>query len=401
VTEEIVGSASLRIAVVANTGWYLFNFRLNLMRELAAAGHQVVAVAPEDAYAHQIRVAGVTFQPVEISGAGVNPLTELRSVGNLHAALKRHAVDLVLSYTPKGNLYSALACIGGGIPFIPNVSGLGRVFVRSTLLTRGVRALYRFTFNRAPKVFFQNEEDMAEFVRLGIVRAERAERLPGSGVDLSKFRPMPYAPRASDGPVFLLAARMLWDKGIGEYVTAARRIRATHPAATFQLLGSVPSESRSAVPLRQIDEWVREGVITYLGMTDDVRPHLAAADCAVLPSYYREGVPRVMLEAAATARPVITSDAVGCRDTVHDGVTGFLCKPADSEDLVAKMLDFMRLAPDARRTMGERARAFVEQHFDERFVLERYCQVVAERAHGEPTLKRIVAPKPADLTAGS
>ena len=367
----------MRIAVVSNTCWYLFNFRLNLMLALQAAGHTVVAVAPDDVYAQRLRDAGVSFEAVPISGGGTHPLRELQSVLRLGAVFRRRRVGLVLSYTPKGNLYSALACIALRIAFVPNVSGLGRAFIRKSLVTQVAKLLYRVTFGRAYRVFFQNLDDMGVFVSSALVQASKAERLPGSGVDLSRFVPAPLVARAAEAPVFLLVARMLWDKGVGEYVEAARRVRALHPGACFQLLGFLDVDNPSAISRQQMDEWLAEGVVTYLGRTDDVRSFLMQADCVVLPSY-REGVPRTLLEAAAMARPVITTDAPGCRDTVIDGRTGFLCRPADARDLADKLLCFMALTPEERQAMGHRGREFVEENFDERLVIERYLTVVAK-----------------------
>ncbi|NML85924.1 glycosyltransferase family 4 protein [Polaromonas sp.] len=367
----------MRIAVVSNTCWYLFNFRLNLMLALQAAGHTVVAVAPDDAYAQRLRDAGVSFEAVPISGGGTHPLRELQSVLRLGAVFRRRRVGLVLSYTPKGNLYSALACIALRIAFVPNVSGLGRAFIRKSLVTQVAKLLYRLTFGRAYRVFFQNLDDMGVFVSSALVQASKAERLPGSGVDLSRFVPAPLVARAAEAPVFLLVARMLWDKGVGECVEAARRVRALHPGACFQLLGFLDVDNPSAISRQQMDEWLAEGVVTYLGRTDDVRGFLMQADCVVLPSY-REGVPRTLLEAAAMARPVITTDAPGCRDTVIDGRTGFLCRPADAPDLADKLLCFMALTPEERQAMGHRGREFVEENFDERLVIERYLAVVAK-----------------------
>ena len=367
----------MHIAVVSNTCWYLFNFRLNLMLALQAAGHTVVAVAPDDAYAQRIRDAGVLFEAVPISGGGTHPLRELQSVLRLGAVFRQHRVGLVLSYTPKGNLYSALACTPQRIAFVPNVSGLGRAFIRKSLVTQVAKTLYRLTFGRAHRVFFQNLDDMAVFVSAKPVRPDKAERLPGSGVDLGRFEPAPLVARAAEAPAFLLVARMLWDKGVGEYVQAARQVRALHPGACFQLLGFLDVDNPSAISRPQMDAWVAEGVVTYLGRTDDVRQFLTQADCVVLPSY-REGVPRTLLEAAAMARPVVTTDAPGCRDTVVDGDTGFLCRPADAQDLASKLLRFIDMTPEARQAMGQRGRAFVEQHFDERVVIGRYLVVVAE-----------------------
>lgn len=374
----------MHIAIVSNTAWYLFNFRLNLMRVLQAAGHTVVAVAPDDAYAQRIRDAGVIFEVVPISGGGTHPVRELQSVLRLGRVFGRHKVELVLSYTPKGNLYSALACIFLGILFVPNVSGLGRAFIRKSLVTWVAKTLYRLTFGRALQVFFQNLDDMAVFINGGLVRSERVERLPGSGVDLSRFVVAPLVMRAANAPVFLLVARMLWDKGVGEYVEAAHRVRAQQPGAHFQLLGFMDVDNPSAVPRAQMDEWVAAGVVEYLGPTDDVRPFLGQADCVVLPSY-REGVPRTLLEAAATGRPVVTTDAPGCRDTVIDGETGFLCRPADASDLADKLLHFITLTPGQRQAMGQRGRAFVEQNFDEQLVIQRYLEVVRQVAESVRT----------------
>lgn len=366
----------MRVAVASNTAWYLWNFRLNLMQALQAAGHEVVAVAPEDAYAARLVEAGIDFESVPISGGGINPLVELRSVLGLRRMLRGRRIELILSYTPKGNLYSALAALSCGVEFAPNVSGLGRAFIRRSPITLVAHALYRLSFGRATRVFFQNKDDMALFVEQRLAPADRCERLPGSGVDLARFKPMAVPARCADAPAFLLVARLLWDKGVGEFAEAARIVRARYPNAQFRLLGFLDVANPSAISRAQVDTWVAEGLVTYLGATDDVRPFLTDADCVVLPSY-REGVPRTLLEAAATARPVVTTDAPGCRDTVVDGETGFLCRARDARDLADKLITFVALSPAARETMGRRARAFVEAHFDERQVLKRYVDLVA------------------------
>ncbi len=368
----------MRIAVVSNTAWYLFNFRLNLMLALQTAGHTVIAVAPVDAYADRISSAGMKFINVPISGGGTNPLVELKSVLAIRRLLKAERIDLAFSYTPKGNLYSSLACVAAKVPFVPNVSGLGRAFIRRSVITAIAKTLYRLTFRRAYRVFFQNLDDMSVFINDCLVSAAIAERLPGSGVDLSRFAPTALVVRAPDAPVFLLVARMLWDKGVGEYIEAARQLRARYPLARFQLLGFLDVANPSAISHAQMDAWVAEGVVEYLPPTDDVRPFITHADCVVLPSKYREGVPRSLLEAAAMARPVITTDAPGCRDTIVDGKTGYLCSLADANDLAEKMLRFMALAPGERSEMGLQGRALVERVFDETQVLARYLAVVDE-----------------------
>lgn len=370
------GTVRRRVAVVSNTAWYLSNFRLNLMRELRAAGFEVLAVAPPDAYVERLRQAGIEFAPVRISGGGTNPLVEFGSMVALWRIFSKHRIDTVLSYTPKGNLYSGLACIAAGRTWVPNVSGLGRAFIQRSAATRVVTLMYRLTFRRARRVFFQNQDDLNTFVQTGLVPIALTEHLPGSGVDLVRFRPEPLVARPAEAPVFLLVARMLWDKGVGEFVAAARTVRQRHPQARFEMLGFADISNPSAIERTQLNAWVAEGIVSYHGPTDDVRPWLAQADCVVLPSY-REGVPRSLLEAAATARPVITTDVPGCRDAVRDGETGFMCRPADAEDLADKMLRFIALSSADRLAMGRMARAFVEASFDERKVIQRYLDLLA------------------------
>jgi glycosyltransferase involved in cell wall biosynthesis len=375
----------MRIALVSNTAWYLWNFRLNLLQALQRAGHDVVAVAPEDPYAARIADAGFKFAAVPITGSGMNPLIELRSVRALRRVFRDHGTQLVFSYTPKGNLYSGIAAIYCGVTFVPNVSGLGRAFIRHSAATLIAQGLYRITFGRAPKIFFQNNDDLASFVQKGLAQAEQCERLPGSGVDLLRFVATPLPEHPADEPVFLLIARMMWDKGVGEYVEAARRVKATYPRARLRLLGFLDVANPSAIQRRQVDEWVHQGLVEYLGPTDDVRPFLADADCVVLPSY-REGVPRTLLEAAAMARPIVTTDAPGCRDAVVDGESGWLCRVADAADLADKLLRFAATSVDGRRAMGAAGRALVERSFDEQIVISRYLGLAAELASktGEP-----------------
>jgi glycosyltransferase involved in cell wall biosynthesis len=379
----------MRIAVVANTSWYLLNFRLTLLQSLQHDGHEVIAVAPRDDYTVQLEQAGLRCAHVAISGDGTHPLRELRSVLALRRLLHRLAVDVVLSHTPKGNLYTALACLGSPRAYIPNVSGLGRVFIRRTLLTRVVLLLYRLTFRHAARVMFQNRDDLESFVQAGLVPRPLCERIPGSGVDLTRFQPAPWpadpAAGPAAGPVFLLVARMLWDKGVGEFVQAARSLKRDHPQARFWLLGFLDVANPAAISRAQMQAWVDEGSVDYLGSTNDVRPWLAQAHCVVLPSSYREGMPRSLLEAAACARPVITTDAPGCRDALIDGVSGWLCRPKDAADLERRMADFIALPSAQRQAAGQAGRLMAEQSFDEQIVIRSYRAAI-ERLGRPPGL---------------
>jgi glycosyltransferase involved in cell wall biosynthesis len=228
----------------------------------------------------------------------------------------------------------------------------------------------------AGTVFFQNPDDLDLFVKRGIVRAGQARALPGSGVDLERFATAPLPEREDGIPFrFLLIARMLWDKGVGEYVEAARQLKSEGRAVECQLLGFLGAENPTAIPPETVAAWQRDGIVCHLGSAEDVRPHIAAADCVVLPSY-REGTPRSLLEAAAMARPIITTDAVGCREAVDDGETGFLCSPQNAADLAEKMRQMMDLPQAARAQMGQMGRSKMERQFDEAIVIDRYLQAI-------------------------
>ncbi len=365
----------MRIALVANTVWYLVNFRLSLMKLMIAAGHEVLAVAPDGDHAERLREIGVKFAVWPLDGQSTNPLREAAAVAALHRLLKTHGTQLALSYTPKGNLYTALAVAARGVPWVANVSGLGRVFIQRSWLTPVVWALYWLTFRRAAHVFFQNADDMTLFVRAGLVPGKRAEQLPGSGVDLTHFVPVPLPHGRRQSTVFLLMGRLIWDKGVGEYVNAARIVKSFNQNVRFIILGYLSVSNPAAISPAQMQAWVNEGLVEYRPPAEDVRPHLADVDCVVLPSY-REGVPRSLLEAAAMARPVITTDAPGCRDTVIHGLSGLMCRPRDAADLAQQMLQFIALPETQRRAMGQAGRTFMEERFDEKLVLQRYMFVV-------------------------
>jgi glycosyltransferase involved in cell wall biosynthesis len=315
--------------------------------------------------------------------------------------LRRERPAVFLGYTIKPNVYGGLAARLLGIAAINNVAGLGTAFVRDTWLTRVVEGLYGVGLSGAKKVFFQNDEDRALFLARRLVRPDVIERLPGSGVDTKRFAPelFPCHPdprhHREDGNVdsrirgnygdvglrpfrFLLSARLLWDKGVGEFVEAARQLLQEGVAAEFQLLGFLDVENRSAVARKNVEAWEREGLVRYLGTVDDVRPMIAQADCIVLPSYYREGVPRSLLEAASMAKPIITTDAVGCRDVVSDGVNGYLCRPRDAKDLARRMRQMMALSPEERRKMGLAGREKMTREFDENIVIGRYLETIQE-----------------------
>lgn len=300
-------------------------------------------------------------------------MADLRLLSRYRKLLKQIRPAAYFGYTIKPNIYGSLAAASLGIPAIPNVSGLGTAFIRRGALQEIVTRLYRVGFRRSPVVFFQNGEDQRLFIDRRIVRPDRARVLPGSGVNLAQYD----SASPPDGPpAFLLIARLLRDKGVVEFVEAARSLRPVLPDARFQLLGPIDEGNRTSVSRGELDAWVKEGVIDYLGSTDDVRPFIAAATAIVLPSY-REGLPRTLLEGGAMGRPLIATDVPGCREVVEDGVNGFLCSVRDAASLASAIRRFAELPAAERLAMGQSARNKVQERFSEEFVIRAYLDVLA------------------------
>jgi glycosyltransferase involved in cell wall biosynthesis len=364
----------LHVLVTVNASWNLLNFRSSLLEALIADGHQVTALASPDACTPRIEAMGCRFLPLRMDSKGLSPNRDLALLVRFLRHFRRERPDVVLGYTIKNNVYGALAARVLGIPFLPNVSGLGTAFLSSAWLQILAKNLYRAAFRSVPVVFFQNADDRALFVQYGLVDPARTHVLPGSGIDLERFAPSPTRKRA--GVRFVLIARMLRDKGVVEFVDAARIVRKSNPQAEFHLIGPAGAENRSAIDAWEIEQWVREGIVTYIGPVEDVRPHIAASDCVVLPSY-REGAPRSLIEGSAMARPVIATDVPGCRFVVEREVTGLLCEVRNAESLAVQMRRMIALGPEGRMSMGKAARLKMERDWDERHVIAAYRMQLA------------------------
>ena len=369
------------IVLSANSDWNIANFRQGLVRALRSAGYEPVVIAPQDPGADQrIHALGVERIRIAIDRAGLNPLADFRLILRYRALLKRLRPAAYLGYTIKPNIYGSLAAASLGIPALPNVSGLGTAFIRGGPLQALVSLLYRVGFARAPVVFFQNDEDRSLFVSRSIVRPDQARVVPGSGVDLDRFAPMPLP---EGPPAFLFIGRLLRDKGVAEFVEAARLLRAEYPDARFRLLGGLDEGNRTGIRQPELNSWLAEGIVEHLGTTDDVRPHIAAATAVVLPSY-REGLPRSLLEAAAMERPLIASDVPGCRDVVDDGINGFLCSVRDAGSLAEAMRQLLQLPRPQQLAMGKAGRRRVQERFSEAAVVRAYLDVLAGLETAKP-----------------
>lgn len=372
--EQILTRSRPLIAVSVNAAWNLVNFRQSLLRALLDAGYRVVAIAPPDGYETGLAMLGVEFEPITIDGRGMSPIADLRLLRDYVRVLRRLKPRAYLGYTIKPNVYGGLACRMLGIPRIANIAGLGTAFLRRDALNLLVRKLYRVGLKKAGRVFFQNPSDHAQFVGEGLVSQSATVVLPGSGIDLARFAPAPSAPTGR--VTFLLVARLLFAKGVAEYVAAAAALKQRYgDRVAFHILG-IRDHSAGGVDAATLDRWQAEGDVVVLDAVSDVRPVMGQADCVVLPSYYPEGTPRSLLEAAAMGKALITTDTPGCRDVVDEGANGFLCAPRDAAALSEAMDRFIEMSPEARAAMGEASRAKAEREFDEKIVIDAYLNAI-------------------------
>ncbi|MGH1355077.1 MAG: glycosyltransferase family 4 protein [Thalassovita sp.] len=365
----------MRVVLTVNAAWNVLNFRRPLVDYLLAAGHHVTVLAPPDGSEDALRQLGCAFVPLPMNAKGLSPLDGVRLVRQF----KRHFRDLdpeiVLSFTIKNNLFGAVAARSLGIPFIPNVTGLGTAFLSGRALQMVAEGLYRYCFRHLPVVFFQNEDDRDLFLSRGLIQLGQARLLPGSGIDLTRFSVTPLP--GQDNPVFLMVARLIRDKGVLEYAQAAAIVKRQFPNAQFRILGPLGAENRSAIPPEIVASWSPDTDLDYLGETSDVRPHIEAADCVVLPSY-REGAPRTLIEAAAMGRALIATDVPGCRAVVQDEITGFLCGLQDAQSLADACTQFVQLTPEQRRSMGLTGRQKMEREYDQSIVVQAYDAAIQD-----------------------
>jgi glycosyltransferase involved in cell wall biosynthesis len=366
------------IAFVANTSWSIYKFRLYLIERLLEKGFAIYVLAPRDAYTGKFeQLDGLTYiQLHHFHPKGVSPFRDYRLYRELVRHYRTIKPRLIFHYTIKANLYGTRAAARAGIPSISIITGLGYTFSGEGWLQRGVRIGYRRQLRKAAEVWFLNEDDRKTFTGRNLVPAANTFLLPGEGVDTEYFYPAPFAPHLPQTTItFLLIGRLIRHKGILEFVDAAKLLKGRQAPVQCQLLGFFDEESPVAIPRDQVEEWTANGIITYLGHTDDVRPFIEKADCIVLPSY-REGMPLSLLEGASMCKALIATDTAGCRDLIKDGVNGYLCHVKDGVDLAAKMTAYLQQPPDEKRQLGIRGREHVLQHYTRETVAAIYLEKI-------------------------
>lgn len=372
-----------RLLFVVNDTGFFVSHRLPLGIAARQRGYEVHLAAFPSGGLDRLAAHGITFHPLPVDRTGLNPLNDVRLMARLAALLRQLRPSLMHCVTIKPAIYGGLVGRALGVDsFVVSLTGLGQLFQAQRLELRLARALVRRLFrvaltHRNGRVIFQNPDDREELLATGVVRPEGSVLIRGSGVDPGVYRPRP---EPAGTPIVLLPARLLWAKGVGEFVAAARAVRAAGCAARFVLAGEAPPHNRAAVPAETLRAWEREGVVEWWGYCEDMPRLYAASSIVCLPSYYREGVPKCLIEAAACARPIVTTDMPGCREICRHGENGLLVPPKDPAALAAAITSLLG-DPPRRRAMGRRGRRIVADEF----TLDR---VVAETLSVYDTLAR-------------
>ncbi|MCP4520915.1 MAG: glycosyltransferase family 4 protein [Cytophagales bacterium] len=364
----------MKIGIVINTSWNIYNFRMGLVKAFQAKGYQVVAIAPKDDYSSKLEEAGCEYYPIEMQNKGANPIKDFLLIRQFKKIYKEAKLDIVLQYTIKPNIYGTIAANQLKIPSVNNVSGLGTVFLHDNLVSKIAKALYRYAFRYPQRVFFQNNDDKQLFLDLDLVKEEKTGLLAGSGINTKTFLPQTYPTGTF---TFLLVARLLYDKGIREYIEAIRFLKKEGINAQFLLCGFYDLASNLGVKPDEVSSWETEGIIHFLGKTDDIQETMKNVHCVVLPSY-REGTPKTLIEASALRKVIVTTDVPGCREVVDHGINGYLCEVKNSVDLAEKMKQVTELSLDDYLQMADNSRKIAENKFDERFVIEKYLKEVEQ-----------------------
>lgn len=366
------------IIFTANQSMALYKFRLGVMLFLKNQGYQIIAIAPSDSFSQKIVQLGIQFIPVKLNSYKKNPIADIKLFINLLILYKQLKPIFIFHYTVKLNIYGTLAAyIAGNIPSISVVPGRGYSFQKKNWLYRLVNIFYRFSLGYTREVWFLNEEDRDFFVTEGMVERRKTIILPSEGVNTEYYAPRRVMrSKIQDGLTFMLSGRLLWEKGVDEFVKSARLILERYPKTKFHLLGFLDPLDKRVVPAEKIQEWEVEGIVKFMGVAEDVRPFFINVDCFVLPSYYGEGLPRTLLEAASMEIPIITTSTQGCKDAVSVGENGLLCEPRSVNDLVEKLVTFIELSTADKIRMGKAGRKKVKQQFDEKFVIRQYLSKI-------------------------
>ncbi len=361
------------IAFVSNSSWSLYNFRLDVIRHLHQQCYNILVIAPDDDYSPLLIQEGCEYIPIDFNNRSENPLLDLNLYNQLKKIYSQKNPDLIFHYVIKPNIFGSLAAAACRIKSVAVITGLGYSFAKKDWLYKIVRSLYRKALRKSYEVWFLNNEDAKAFISEKIVDIKRMKVLPGEGVNTSYFCPTTEKKLRSDPKfTFLMSTRLLVSKGIAVYADAARILKNKGYEVNFELIGFFEKNHPDSIPEEELRKWVDEGLIRYHGFAKDVRPHLERADCFVFPSFYNEGVPRCLMEAASMELPVITSLNRGCKEVVLNNSNGYTCNLNDPFDVADKMEKMINLSSEERTRMGKNGRALVIKKFNVESVIKEY-----------------------------
>lgn len=373
--------ASKLIAFVSSNAWSVYNFRLDVIRHLLGQGFKIVVIAPDDEYSSLLTQEGCSFIPIDFDNKSESPLQDVALYRQLKKIYRQSRPDFIFHFVIKPNIYGSLAASKLNIPSASVVTGLGYPFAKRNWLYHLVKWLYRRALRNVTEAWFLNNEDAKVFISEKIINIQKVKVLPGEGVNTEYFSPDIPATLPKNGKfIFLMSCRLLWSKGIGVYADAARILQKKNIEARFELIGFFEKHHPDSISQEQLHAWETEGLIHFNGFARDVRPYLKNADCLIFPSFYNEGVPRGLMEAASMELPIITSLNRGCKEVVLNNSNGYVCTPNDPFDLADKMEKMMNLSAEERSRMGKNGRALVIKKFDVKKVIEEYDRTLMKVA---------------------
>lgn len=353
----------MKIAFLGNTDFSIYNYRFELVQRLLNEKHEVLIVTPKGDLVKKMVDAGCKYIDIKVDQHGLNPFHDLKLKNNIYRILKKERPDYVCGYTIKPNIYGAWACKKLNIKFIANITGLGTAAENPGLVQKIIVKLYKIAFRNVKRVFCQNEENRVFFINYNIVNEDKLSLLPGSGVNLERFKLIPYP--NSETTRFVFVSRIRKDKGIDEYITAARHINEKYKNTEFHVCGVCDDEYK----------WIsNEKSVIYHGMVSHIEDVLKDMNCLIFPSYYAEGMANVLLEASAIGRPIMTTNRPGCKETIEDGYNGFIINEKDSNNLIEKIEYFLSLSTEEQCQLGLNGRAKVENEFNRQIIIDKYLR---------------------------
>jgi len=362
----------MKIVLFSNSSWSIYNFRGNLIKKLLKNKHQIIILSSRDKFTDKLKKLGCKFIEIKLNNNKIYPLAEFTIILKIIYIFFKIKPDLILNFTIKPLIYGSFAANILSIYVINMITGLGTIFIKNNFLTKLVIKIYRVAFYNVNHVFFQNTDDQNIFFKNKIILKKKADLIPGSGVDLKYFKFYPLKKKQKTR--FILISRILIEKGVIEYLNAAKKIIESYDCE-FILVGSIAENNSSSISKIIIDDYVKKGIIKYYGFSNNVKKYINHSDCVVLPSY-REGTPRILLEACSMGRPIITTNVPGCKNVVINGYNGFICSARSEISLKKSLLKFLDLNYNEKKKMSFNARKLVEMKYDEKFVIQKYLEKI-------------------------